>query len=330
MGNTQKCVLDRGCLQIIVPYRFEPLRKVRPTLIFTSFSLFSQPTVNSVGIRNNTFLRYLMKNAGQQIVFGELLSQARLDLGLSRAEVARETGISENSLIRYEKAGLDKDGQYPPGPKLAKLCLHLDIPAARAMWSCLSAEDYKIARADTGISDDVVNHPHSLLVSEQLEFLEKENRTLSTALRYLIDDEGDLVDEEFAQQMKAWIKSSVHPLLSGFQEFEKRMVAMGIFVPMERTVFSIARSDSDQWQLDRRNLEFDPEKTVGVTWINPAQKTKERLKELITAIEETEVVHRRNMESRRDALEERKREFSQRVNEDPDQSPNSPGSSENK
>lgn len=74
---------------------------------------------------------------------GLLIYKARLEKGLSRAELSRMTEISDNSLIRYEKAGVDQDGQYPPGPKLAKLCFSLDLDPQTALLACLDNDrDY--------------------------------------------------------------------------------------------------------------------------------------------------------------------------------------------
>lgn len=101
-----------------------------------------------------------------QIPLGTLLTQARLERKLSRAEVAQGAGIAENSLVRYEKAGLEDDGQFPPGPKLAALCFFLEIPPEKAMWSCLDEKSYWQYR-ETTWADAVCVHPEYVFIADE-------------------------------------------------------------------------------------------------------------------------------------------------------------------
>lgn len=57
---------------------------------------------------------------------GGMIWRAREKKGISRAHLAKVTGISQNSLAKYEKAG-EEDGQYPPLPKMALLCKELEL-----------------------------------------------------------------------------------------------------------------------------------------------------------------------------------------------------------
>lgn len=57
---------------------------------------------------------------------GSMIWRTREDKGISRAHLAKVTGISQNSLAKYEKAG-EQDGQYPPLPKMALLCKELEL-----------------------------------------------------------------------------------------------------------------------------------------------------------------------------------------------------------
>jgi len=86
---------------------------------------------------------------------GDILSSARLQMGWSRARLSKATGISENSIVRYEKAGVSEDGQYPPAPKLAALTFALGLNAVDVMMGCLSPKDF-----DDMSSDLLVHHPY--------------------------------------------------------------------------------------------------------------------------------------------------------------------------
>tara|TARA_E500000305_G_scaffold99084_2_gene91049 strand:- start:1327 stop:1860 length:534 start_codon:yes stop_codon:yes gene_type:complete len=71
-----------------------------------------------------------MEDSGESFDFsgsvGKTLKRARTQKGLSRAKVAEFIGISPNSLVKYELAGED-GGQFPPLPKLVRLCELLEI-----------------------------------------------------------------------------------------------------------------------------------------------------------------------------------------------------------
>jgi transcriptional regulator with XRE-family HTH domain len=63
------------------------------------------------------------------MTFGELIRQARRDLGLTQGEVAKECGISQALICQYEQ------GRYKPLLENAlKLCKYLGI----------SLDDYKL------------------------------------------------------------------------------------------------------------------------------------------------------------------------------------------
>jgi len=66
---------------------------------------------------------------------GDLLTSAREKKGMSRAKLAQFTGISPNTLMRYEAAG-SKNGKYPSAVKLTILCRFLEIDP-RIAFDCL-------------------------------------------------------------------------------------------------------------------------------------------------------------------------------------------------
>lgn len=255
----------------------------------------------------------MRRQANQQVPFGKLLTDARIEKNLSRAELARQTGIAENSLIRYEKAGLDKDGQYPPAQKLAKLCLHLELPSSKAIWSCLTTEDF--VEYEGELFDDMMDHPHQLLMTEQMDYLERENQGLRESLRYFVDD---IFGEEHPlnEVVRDWIRKSIRPVINGYLDYENRMVAMGIFVPFERRSFhSVGGQQPDrQWPFDRKNETFDPQEAASQlrTAGDVRSRSRKRLMDLLEVLNDTD------------------RWAKAAEKEDPDQSPNSPGSSENK
>lgn len=119
------------------------------------------------------------------IPLGEILTKARFDKRMTRAEVAREAGISENSLVRYEKAGIEKDGQFPPSPKLAKLCFVLDIPPLKALLGCLDDDDYDDYRGRTW-EEWLMGHPDYEYLTNQWFAVVRENFKLTQALKTLL------------------------------------------------------------------------------------------------------------------------------------------------
>ena len=82
------------------------------------------------------------KNIAQK-PFGEILREARKKRRWSRARLAKETGISENSIVRYEKAGIDDDGQFPPAPKLSVLAFELGLDPTEVLFGCLTGDEYE-------------------------------------------------------------------------------------------------------------------------------------------------------------------------------------------
>lgn len=169
------------------------------------------------------------KNA--QIPLGELLMKARLERGFSRAHVAKEAGVSENSLVRYEKAGLEDDGQYPPSPKLASLCFCLEINPLLALLSCLGGKEYWQYYSQTG-EDWLMEHPAHNYVSDQFHALLRDNHIMREALRVLLDPEQ--AKEEFGPYIVDWVKEEVRKVISVQDAFEQKMKDIGIYRPVER------------------------------------------------------------------------------------------------
>lgn len=146
----------------------------------------------------------MSRQANDQIPLGELLTRARVDKHLSRAQVAKDTGIAENSLIRYEKAGIDEDGQYPPSQKLAKLCFYLGISPLTSLMSCLSRDEFWDVSLETGV-DWLSDHPQHRYLEDQYHAHKEDNQVLIYVLRELVGSPRDKAryDEKYVDWLKA-------------------------------------------------------------------------------------------------------------------------------
>lgn len=172
------------------------------------------------------------KNA--QIPLGELLTKARLDKHMSRAQLSKETGISENSLTRYEKAGLEKDGQFPPSPKLAKLCFTLDISPLTAMFSCLNHDEYWAFKGYTW-ENWLMDHPDHEYLLEQWFTLVKENQKLSATLNALLAPKPK--PGSYKADMLEWMKSEARDIIARKEAFDQRLIDLGIMAKPQATSF---------------------------------------------------------------------------------------------
>ena len=168
----------------------------------------------------------MARQKNNQIPFGELLLKARLEMNLSRAQLSKETGIAENSLIRYEKAGVEEDGQYPPSPKLAKLCFYLGISPLKAMFGCLSYDEYWEAMTDTS-ENWLMDHPDHEYLVDQWFLLNKENRKLAACLKLLLQPTPD-PDSHAAQELN-WLKQEATKIIEMQQAFDQKMMDHGYY-----------------------------------------------------------------------------------------------------
>lgn len=163
-----------------------------------------------------------IRNLRKQKPLGELLFEARRNLDMSRPELSRLTGINENSIVRYEKAGIDEDGTYPPAPKLAAICFHLSISPTEAFWSCLSPKQFEQAEMET--YHELVDHPSQQYLNAQYENLLKENRFLREAAScLLIAEENSLYDADDID----WFRKELRRLIRRQEDFEARMLQWG-------------------------------------------------------------------------------------------------------
>jgi len=277
--------------------------------------------------RNETYFcaAFLMNSNRRHIPLGEIISNRRKELELSRVALSKLTGISDNSLIKYEKAGMD-GGQYPPANKLAKICFHLSLSTSEALLSCLDPDDFKQTHekfdADNFTADsyelDVLTHPAFKLMDNENHHLAIENSRMRTILRFLVLEEGNWSEFE---KIKKWLNKRLAKQFSTYDEIETYLLAKGAALPLDlgdfqldtigteqdETHFSYLPTSDDLYaELKDQRAFSSPERLSALK--GPAgDKRKAQLTRAIEIITEY-----------------------QESSEDPDQSPNSPGSSENK
>tara|TARA_R110000787_G_scaffold16622_47_gene51577 strand:- start:37981 stop:38928 length:948 start_codon:yes stop_codon:yes gene_type:complete len=165
---------------------------------------------------NHVVLVKMYRSKAEQVPFGELLTKARLDAGLSRAQLAKETGVSENSLQRYEKAGIEDDGQYPPSPKMAKLCFHLGINPWMALFGSLEEHDFYEYRAHVVIHEASAHPDFNYMMDQYLQVL-KDNDVLKSALKFAVGIEDGPHDEDVREYIisEAIRIASIHEKYTG-------------------------------------------------------------------------------------------------------------------
>lgn len=239
---------------------------------------------------------------------------------MTRAELSRKTGISENSLIKYERAG-QPDGQYPPTPKLAKLCFYLRIPTSEALFSCLDTSEFEITQEKVDKDDfaadafygDVLEHPEFQLVQNENFHLTQENAKMRSILRFIaVEQDGGW---HRAPQLMRWLKTRLSNEFQALAEVESLLIAEGAIAPIELSEFNFPSAaqpfsylpTSDDMRNDlasdsplARSRDLEALRGIAGT------RRIEQLKRSIELIEELQ------------------------AEKGPDQSPNSPGPSENK
>jgi len=159
----------------------------------------------------------MLRTDRDQRPLGELLLTARLEKKMSRAQLAEQVGISENSLVRYEKAGLDKDGQYPPGSKLAMLCFKLDISPRKVLLGCLSEEEYWKYETTEDFHDSGIE----IWLNEQNQALMKDNYFLRGVLQKLLGPVP--VKGSWEEDQIEWMILQLESIFRRQESFELRM-----------------------------------------------------------------------------------------------------------
>ncbi len=126
-----------------------------------------------------------------KLPFGEQIVSARNMRNWSRAKLARETGISENSLTRYEKAGVDETGQYPIGQNLALLVFLLELDPKDALLGCLKDEDFE--RFSGNDPKAAYGYPLYRTLAEEHLVCVHDNAKLKSLVRVLLSEKEEKI-----------------------------------------------------------------------------------------------------------------------------------------
>jgi hypothetical protein len=120
--------------------------------------------------------------------------------------------------LRYERAGVESDGQYPPSPKLAKLCFELDISPLKALLACLPPDDYWKYYFETA-EDPQTDHPMFDFLGDQFAQLASDNRTLRVLLERMIQDPPPAPDSAEAEMLEH-LKKEARKIFNAQKRFE--------------------------------------------------------------------------------------------------------------
>jgi transcriptional regulator with XRE-family HTH domain len=202
----------------------------------------------------------------KQTPFGEVLQSARVRRAWSRAKVAEETGIGQNSIVRYEKAGIEPDGQYPPASKIGSICFALGIPPEDALYACLSQSDFE-KYATEAQSEDAYGYPLFRAMAEEGVSMAQENVKLRTMVRmFLLAMDGEV---EMTDEAANWIREEFHKFGYEIQKDEN-----DIFYALEDTDEEeleqlVKRNGPDQKGPSRSKTHTTDEKAVGAASTKP-------------------------------------------------------------
>jgi len=156
---------------------------------------------------------------------GALLQGARRDKGLTRKEVAEKAEISPNSLVKYEKWGVDGEGQCPPADKLSKLCSILKLDPQAALLGSLSDREY--ARYQFHEFDILSGHPMTVWLEGQFAKALRDCNILRSGLE-LVLEMIDPTDKKLSPTQR-WMLKEIYKTKERHENFEARMIRIGTF-----------------------------------------------------------------------------------------------------
>lgn len=161
---------------------------------------------------------------------GEILLAARERAGWSRAELSKRTKIGQNSIVRYEKAGIDEEeGQYPPSYKLAILCWHLKIRPSKALIACLPP---RYRQEGYAAFHDPVGHPMHDFMKAQYQELLHENHMYRVLFSKLFGPKPE--KNSLAYERLLWLIGAAKEMHASQTRFDNIMTEKGQFVPLLR------------------------------------------------------------------------------------------------
>ena len=160
---------------------------------------------------------------------GSIISNARKAKDWSRSKLSEETGITESSLVRYELAGIEEEGQYPPSPKLALICIALEIEPMLALVGCLPPKL-------SGYFEDQNFHNKWDYIHPQMDWMEKEytqaikdNMLLKNFVELVLEN----LNEANLDKSEKWLVKEGKEIVKRHNDFEARMMQIGVFgIPM--------------------------------------------------------------------------------------------------
>ncbi|MDA5192519.1 hypothetical protein [Govanella unica] len=144
--------------------------------------------------------------------------------------MARYTGISENSLQRYEKAGLSPEGQYPSAAKLALLCFELKISPAQALAASLPDKDYHFG--SQALSIDAHRAPSFDYLRRQFLDTLEDNSRLRSILKILLAPPP--IKGSPAYKRVLWLLGTLRSMFQRQEKFEADLTKAGAHVPTVR------------------------------------------------------------------------------------------------
>jgi transcriptional regulator with XRE-family HTH domain len=171
---------------------------------------------------------------------GFLLQKARSEIGWSRKTLAYRSGISLNSINKYEKAGIDEDGQYPPANKLASLMFVLEMRPAEVFIACLPQD-----RQDEGrsiVSDDF--NPSYEYMERQYVAILRDCQIYRTLFKSLFGPRPKPASREFEHLL--WLIGAAKEIHDKQEDFEAFMLKNGLFVQNTRQYPHEAYSGKDE------------------------------------------------------------------------------------
>ncbi len=176
------------------------------------------------------------KSQLHRVPLGEVLRSHREKSGRSRADVAASTGMTEAAIQRYEQAGVDEDGTFPSSPRLAMLCLELDISPDLALRSCLSDIQHERYR-EKEFGASPFDHPAFEWILDQYVAYLRDIDILKHTLRIIIselDNPGSIEPELFEWLLtQARTIASVHDDFVGtaYERIGREPLEMDVMVP---------------------------------------------------------------------------------------------------
>lgn len=236
--------------------------------------------------------------ANKVITLGRLLREAREAKGLTRAGLSADTGLSENSIVRYEKAGVDGSGLVPPANKLWRLCRRLEIDEADALYASASQLDFdqtsEVADANDEGPESRTFAPAYFI--EQFKELLFDNHILRDFVRYLRapkPEPGTTESTRYDQAVQA-----VDMVIGRMRQYQRHLIEIGCAFPFEIDAPYSGRMFEYQQALQRKTLPIHrPQSLSDVTWARMLEDLHSTRSDLAAEIEFTDKAIR-ELESR--------------------------------